>query len=86
MGLYLKYLFLIVLLPLEQEDGKLPLLDTRIYMNEEGSTNVTVYRKPAHTDHYLDFSSYHHLYHKTSVVSTLFHRAEIILTEDRDKK
>ena len=58
-----------------ESDGTLPYLDVLLHHNEDGSIVTSVYRKPTHTDKYLDFSSHHPLQHKISVIHTLFNRA-----------
>ena len=44
----------------------------------EGKLSITVYRKPTHTDQYLQWDSHHHLSAKYSVIRTLTHRAKTV--------
>ena len=56
----------------------MPFLDILIIPNEDGSLSTTVYRKPTHTDLYLQWDSHHTVVSRYSVIGTLHHRAEII--------
>ena len=72
---------------LEREaDGQLPILDSLLTRTEDGNIDITVYRKPTHTEQYLSYDSCHPLEHKKSVVNTLVHRANNIITSDEKKK
>ena len=51
-------------------------LDILITPEEDGSLNTTVYRKPTHTDLYLEWDSHHTIPSKYSVIGTLHHRAQ----------
>ena len=42
-----------------REDGSIPFLDILIIPEEDGRLNTTVYRKPTHTDLYLQWDNHH---------------------------
>jgi len=53
----------------DAKDQKLPFLDCVVHIEEDGSLNTEVYRKPTHTDHYLLFVSHHPREHKPSTLN-----------------
>ena len=75
-----------VTLELENTNGQgLPFLDT-ITSRRGTEIQVDVYRKPTHTDRYLDFFSCHTLCYKRSVVSTLLKRANNIPSTNKGRR
>ena len=50
-------------------------MDTIVKPEADSSLSITVYRKPTHTDQYLQWNSHHHLSAKFSVIQTLSHSA-----------
>ena len=56
------------------EEGSIPFLDT-FPKPQGGGIAVAVYRKPTHTDRYLDFHSSHPVLAKRAVVRALMDRA-----------
>jgi hypothetical protein len=64
-----------------KDDKTIPFLDVLFTIQEDGSLGHQVYRKPTHTDRYLNynsFSSFHHPCIKNSVCKTLINRAKTI--------
>ena len=59
----------------------LPFLDIHINKKTNGQLTTFIYRKSTHTNQYLNFESYHHLQHKRSVVHSLTHRANTIISD-----
>ena len=62
----------------QKEDGSMPFLDILVTPQEDGTLTSKVYRKPTHTDLYLQWDSHHNLACKYSVVNTLTHRAKAV--------
>ena len=56
----------------------MPFLDMLIIPQEDGTFHTTIYRKPTHTDMYLQWDSQHPISSKYSVVGTLHHRARTV--------
>ena len=53
-----------------KEVGSIPFLDTIVKPEADGSLSISVYRKPTHTDQFLQWDSHHHLSAKFSVIQT----------------
>ncbi|XP_068671745.1 uncharacterized protein [Montipora foliosa] len=62
----------------------LPFLDCLVKINSDGSLSTSVYRKPTHTDHYLQFSSHHPLIHKLGMIRTLEQRANTLISHPEE--
>ena len=56
-------------------------MDTIVKPEADGTLSIIVYRKPTHTDQYLQWDSHHHLSAKFSVIHTLFHRASPVCSK-----
>ena len=68
-----------------EEHNQLPFLDVCVHLLDDGTVKTTVYRKPTHTDQYLQWDSNHHLDHKRSVVRTLLNRVDTHVSESDDQ-
>ena len=66
-----------------RSDGSMPFLDTLVTINGDGSLNTKVYRKPTHTDLYLQWNSHHSIAAKYSVINTLHHRAKAVCSNNQ---
>ena len=64
-----------------QENGAIPFLDSLVEPKTDNTISISVYRKPTHTDQYLQWDSHHNLVAKYSVISTLAHRAKTVCTK-----
>ena len=67
----------------DKDDGSISFLDTTVKPEADGSLSITVYRKPTHTDQYLQWDSHHHLSAKFSVINTLSYRAKTVCSGHR---
>ena len=63
-----------------QENGTFLFLDTLVKPEADNPFSITVYRKPIHTDQYLEWDSHHTLAVKYSMISTLTHRTKTVST------
>ena len=70
----------------ESPDSGLAFLDTNTKRTEEGNVVISVYRKPTHTERYLDFHSHNSITHKRSVATTLLRRAMEVPSSDQGKE
>ena len=59
-------------------DGSIPFLDILLPPGEDGKITTSVFRKPTHTDLYMQWDSHHAISSKYSVICTLHYRANTI--------
>ena len=69
-----------------QADGSLPFLDVLVTPQPDGTLTMSVYRKPTHTNQYLQWDSHHSISAKYSVISTLYHRANEVCSINQQLK
>ena len=69
-----------------QADGSLPFLDVLVTPQPDGTLSTSVYRKPTHTNQYLQWDSHHSIAAKYSVISTLYHRAKEVCHTNQQLK
>ena len=67
----------------QKQDGSMPFLDSLVTPQEDGTLTSRVYRKPTHTDQYLQWDSHHNLAYKYSVINTLTHRAKAVCSNSQ---
>ena len=62
-------------------DGSIPFLDTLVIPQKDGSLLTKVYRKPTHTNQYLQWDSHHAISNKYSVISSLLQSQGYLLQQ-----
>ena len=69
-----------------EENGVLPFMDVVLKRSVSGKIETAVYRKPSHTERYLQFSSYHPPGMKKAVLRSLLARLSYISDEELKKE
>ena len=70
----------------EEQHSILPFLNTLVQWNPDKAISVKVYRKPTHTNQYLNYTSHHLASAKQSVITASFDRADNIVSSEKDKE
>ena len=66
----------------EEQNNKISFLDLSIVRKHNGNLTFNVYRKPTHTDRYLDFNSNNVTSQKRNVVNSLYNRAKSLCSDE----
>ena len=64
-----------------KEDGAIPFFDTIVKSEADGKLSIIVYRKPIHTEQYLQWDSHHHINTLTHGAKTVCNKAELLQKE-----
>ena len=70
---------------IEHEKGEQIAFLAMLISRRNNSISIHVYRKPTHTDRYLDYASHHDLKHKISTANTLINRSLNVPTTENGK-
>ena len=68
-----------------EQNGQIAFLDTLVSRNN-CLISIDVYRKPTHTNRYLNYNSHHDYKHKFSTATTLIERSLTLPTHEESKK
>ena len=69
-----------------EKDNCISFLDISITRDHTGTLDTNIYRKPTHSERYLNFKSEHPLEHKSAVVNALTHRANSLIRDENKKQ
>ena len=69
-----------------EKDNCISFLDISITRDHTGTLDTNIYRKPTHSERYLNFKSEHPLEHKSAVVNALTHRANSLIRDENKKR
>ena len=69
-----------------EKDNCISFLDISITRDHTGTLDTNIYRKPTHSERYLNFKSEHPLEHKFAVVNALTHRATSLIRDENKKR
>ena len=64
-----------------ENNNKIAFLDTSVYREPDGRLTTGVFRKPTHTDQYLEYDSQHPQSVKRGIVKCLYDRAKPLVTK-----
>ena len=64
-----------------ESENSLPFLDVKV-TRDRNQVHTSVYRKPTHTDRYLNYGSNHHPRIKSGIIKCLAHRARSVCSKD----
>ena len=68
-----------------KKDNCISFLDISITRDHKGTLDTNIYRKPTHSERYLNFKSEHPFEHKSAVVNALTHRANSLIRDENKK-
>ena len=69
----------------QEKGGTLAFLDVEVRRCSNGSLKTAVFRKPTHTDRYLDYTSHHSAQNKESVIRSLVRRGNTFPSDEADR-